>query len=140
MHTGASAGLTMAGSLFLMAGSVGTLSAQKPNPTVTGVTVAADQPNYTGKCPVKLTFTGTILTSAFTGPKRTVTYEWIRSDTKAPGAKHTVSVTASSSTNVSIAWTLGAAGKTANVSETLKLLSPTGITSTPAKVTLTCTP
>jgi len=102
-----------------------------------GVTAVANPQDYSGRCPHKIKFTGTIAVSAY---PMVLNYHWERSDgakspvkmVKVPNA-HTRSVT------VVDYWQIGSKGQHAEVWEKLIVNSGnTHMTSTPASASISC--
>jgi hypothetical protein len=125
-------------SALLLAGMAWSLPAQGapsgPIHTVTAVTANVSVGNYTGPCPAKLVFTGTITTAAI--PKVAITYQWIRSD-NTKGPKRTLKMTSTTAT-VTDTWQLGRAGEMIRAWKKLQILAPTGITSNQADAVILC--
>ena len=138
MHKTCHVAVSLAGSLALAAAEWSPLGAQGaasgPIHTVSAVTASASIGTYTGPCPAKLVFTGTITTTAV--PKVPITYQWLRSD-KTKGPKRTIRMT-SRSAKVTDTWQLGRAGEMIRVWKKLQILAPTGITSNQADAAILC--
>lgn len=109
-------------------------AAPAPIHTVTAVTAKVSIGSYSGPCPAKLVFTGTITTTAI--PKVPITYQWIRSD-NTKGPKRTLKMTATTAT-VTDPWQLGRSGEMMRVWQKLQILAPTGITSNQADAVVLC--
>lgn len=105
-----------------------------PVRTVTAVTADVNIGNYSGPCPAKLVFTGTITTATI--PKAPIMYQWIRSD-KTTGPKRTIRMTSTTAT-VTDKWQLGRSGEMIRAWKKLQILAPTGITSNQADVVVLC--
>jgi hypothetical protein len=106
--------------------------AQAQERVVTKVVVESKADMYKGACPTELKFTGTVFVSRH---PITVTYQWERSDGTTTTEKVEV---ASSKRSLTSTWKVGTAGQSATVWEKLHVLSPTGISSDAANVTLNC--
>jgi hypothetical protein len=100
---------------------------------VTRVSVGVRPANFKGKCPVHLTFIGTIVVSrqpAF------VEYVWLRSD-GAQSAPQRIEVKGKGR-GVTDTWELGAPNSRMQVWERLRVLSPNGMTSAAAVAHIDC--
>jgi hypothetical protein len=105
-----------------------------PVHAVTAVTARVSLINYSGPCPAKLVFTGTIATSGLLA--RSVSYQWLRSD-NTKGPKRTVKVTGATMT-VTDPRQIGRSGEQMRVWQKLEVLAPTKITSTQADAAILC--
>jgi len=121
-----------------VAGAMRSLAAQAtaatPRHAVTAVTARVSMINYSGPCPAKLVFTGTIATSGLLA--KSVTYQWLRSD-NTKGPKRTITVTGATMT-VAAPWQIGRSGEQMRVWQKLEILAPTKITSTQADAAILC--
>jgi hypothetical protein len=121
-----------------VAGTMRSLGAQAtaatPVHAVTAVTARVSMINYSGPCPAKLVFTGTISTSGLLA--KPVTYQWLRSD-NTKGPERTVKVTGATMT-VTEPWQLGRAGEQMRVWKKLEILAPTKLTSSQADAAILC--
>lgn len=97
---------------------------------VTSVTAGVDLGAFTGSCPRKFTFTGTITASE----PGTVTYKWERSDGTATPLE-TLIFAGSGSLTVTNAWDVNA---TIDAWSRVKVMSPNEVTSNQAKFVAVC--
>lgn len=137
MHAGWQAVLVLGCSAAAIAWTTRSLAAQAtaaPVHAVTAVTARVSMINYSGPCPAKLVFTGTIATSGLLA--RSVTYQWVRSD-NTKGPKRTLKVTGATMT-VTTPWQIGRPGEQMRVWQKLEILAPTKLTSTQADAAILC--
>lgn len=107
-------------------------------PVVTSVSAGASPNRYDGFCPVRVTFSATIVVDL---PSK-VTYRWERSD-GAVGPSETVSISGRSSdvksATVSTSWELRhPPGNRFDAGQILHVMAPNDIKSKEAKIELTC--
>ena len=107
-------------------------------PVVTSVSAGASPNRYDGFCPVRATFTATIVVNL---PAK-VTYRWERSD-GAVGPTETVAISGRSSDvksyTASTSWELrNPPGKILRVTQKLHVTAPNDIKSNEAEIVLTC--
>jgi hypothetical protein len=106
-------------------------------PTIGEVTVVANPQSYSGPCPARVRFTGTI---AVLRPPMTFNYHWERSD-GAKGPIRVVHVRNASARTVTVvdSWQLGTPGQRLRVWEKLVVnCGNTHITTSPAEATISC--
>ena len=104
---------------------------------VSGVNVMASVQTYSGKCPAKIKFTGTIEVTKY---PMTFNYQWERSD-GAKGPKKVVRVPSAKTKTVTVVdyWQVGAKGEAITVSAKLRVRTGNlDLTSAPAEVTVNC--
>lgn len=99
---------------------------------VTNVTVSVDQTQFTGKCPVRFTFTGQITTNG----AGTVDFQWERSD-GATIAPQTLSFGSAGTQTVTATWDISS-GVHTNLWMRIQILSPNSMTSNQATFSVTC--
>lgn len=107
-------------------------------PVVTSVTAGARPNRYDGFCPVRVTFTATIVVDL---PAK-VTYRWERND-GAVGPTETVAISGRSSDvksyTATTSWELrNPPGKSFRGSQTLHVTAPNDVKSNEAEIVLTC--
>ena len=107
-------------------------------PAVTSVSAGARPNRYDGFCPVRVTFTATIVVNL---PAK-VAYRWERSD-GAIGPSETVAISGRSndvkSYTATTSWELrNPPGKSLRVTQTLHVTAPNDIKSNEAEIVLTC--
>ena len=108
-----------------------------PTPTfsVTAVVASVSPTSFTGACPKKFDFNGTV---AANGPG-TVTYKWVRSD-GASGPVQTLIFSSAGSQAVSADdWTFGGSGSSYSGWEKVQILTPNSTESNQASFSLNCT-
>lgn len=89
---------------------------------------------FTGECPKKFEFEGTIEVDAPTS----ITYTWLRSD-GATAPEETLEFEAAGTQTVTTSWTLGGGGTTyEGLWQQLKIIAPTEVLSNQASFDLTC--
>jgi hypothetical protein len=94
----------------------------------------ADPFNYTGSCPVKITFSGRI---SVIGGSGVVSYKFLRSD-GASAPIETVRFDSPGSKDVIDTWTLGASGTKYSGWESIKIFEPGELTSNQANFKIQC--
>ncbi len=98
------------------------------------VLLRADPFDYSGPCPVKITFSGRI---SVAGGGGTVSYKFLRSD-GASAPIQTLPFTEAGSKDVSETWTLGGPGIKWSEWEAIKTFDPQEIESNHANFTIQC--
>jgi hypothetical protein len=101
---------------------------------VVEVTLRAEPSSYSGPCPGRITFRGTIRTTGGSGP---VSYRFTRSD-RATGPVATLDVASASVREVETTWTLGVPGSVVEEWEALEVVAPQPLTSAPARFRSLC--
>ena len=121
--------------------AVAPLGAQGPKPATSQsttakpvITVRSDIGTYQGPCPARVTFTGIITIPA--GSKKSVTYQWVRSD-KSRSPKRTAALQGSSLT-VTDKWQGGAPGEMMRFWQELQVLAPIAGKSRQVEVGILC--
>jgi hypothetical protein len=103
---------------------------------VVEVTLRAEPSNYSGPCPGRITFRGTIRT---TGGSGRVSYRFTRSD-KATAPVETLDVASASVREVEATWMLGSPGSVVEEWEAIEVVAPQPRTSERAAFRITCVP
>jgi hypothetical protein len=124
--------------LGLILGACLASSAAFAQPAVTSVSAGARPNRYDGFCPVRVTFSATIVVNL---PAR-VTYRWERSD-GAVGPSETVAISGRSSDVKSYTATTSGEfrnppGKTLRVTQVLHVTAPNDMKSNEAEIVMTC--
>jgi hypothetical protein len=101
---------------------------------VVEVTLRAEPSDYSGPCPGRITFRGTIQT---TGGSGRVSYRFTRSDNMTAPVE-TLDVASASVREVETTWTLGAPGSVVEEWEALEVVAPEPLTSAPARFRFWC--
>ena len=102
---------------------------------VVEVTLRAEPSDYSGPCPGRITFRGTIRT---TGGSGRVSYRFTRSDDKATGRVETLDIASASVHEVEETWALGFSGTVVEGWEALEVVAPQALTSAPARFRSLC--
>jgi hypothetical protein len=101
---------------------------------VVEVTLRAEPSDYSGPCPGRITFPGTIRT---TGGSGRVSYRFTRSD-KSTGPVETLDIASASVREVETTWALGAHGWVVEGWQALEVVAPQPLTSAPARFRFWC--
>jgi hypothetical protein len=104
-----------------------------PGLQVTDVFLQADPFDYTGSCPVRITFSGRISVDG----SGSVSYQFLRSD-GASAPIQTISFGGPGSQDISTTWDLGGAGEIYSGWESIQILDPQALTSNQATFNLQC--
>ena len=100
---------------------------------VTEAFLQADPPDYSGSCPVRITFSGRISVEG----SGTVSYQFLRSD-GASAPIQTVTFDGPGSQDLSDTWDLGGAGQAYSGWESIQIIDPQSLTSNQAAFSIQC--
>jgi hypothetical protein len=126
----------MADKAFWVNIKVGTTASVTPSIfAVTHAGASANPSNYSGACPVTITFTAEIKTSG----AGTVTYHWERND-GGKGSTETLTYDSAGTKTVTTTWTMGGAGFTYSGWEKVYIDTPNHQYFSPANFSITCNP